>query len=188
MAKEIRKTRRTGRWFILIIILLFVVIGLVGVYAEWGNSLANWEKKQPVVSSFFPKKKSQVPKGTHTSNLTKTQTAAEQKKLASLQRSINSKNSEISQLKGQISTLQKQMKTKKTQTASKQKAGNFANVSQMYENMDPQKAAAILSQMKDSEVVQILSQMQADTSAQILASMQPQKAAKLTTLLAASGF
>lgn len=54
------------------------------------------------------------------------------------------------------------------------------NLSSMYETMSPSKAAAILTNLTNPEIVQLLTYMAPENQAKIFAKMNPQKAAEIT--------
>ncbi|MFM9277316.1 MotE family protein [Paenibacillus jiagnxiensis] len=54
------------------------------------------------------------------------------------------------------------------------------NLSSMYETMSPSKAAPILSNLTNPEIVQLLTYMAPENQSKILAKMDPQKAAEIT--------
>ncbi len=68
------------------------------------------------------------------------------------------------------------------------KQGGLQHMMDVYNSMDPAKAAALLDKMDEPIVVQILRGMKSRKVAQIMSFMDPDKAAKISTELAKAGF
>jgi flagellar motility protein MotE (MotC chaperone) len=89
---------------------------------------------------------------------------------------LQKKENEVSDLKSDVALLEKQVeeveKTKKDEKSDQLK--------KLYESMSAKDAAAVLTEMKDADVLQILALLQPEAQAGILAKLDPKRAAQLT--------
>ncbi|HET7579065.1 MAG TPA: hypothetical protein VFK33_07280 [Bacillales bacterium] len=185
MAGKTETARRPGLWFLILFVIIILAVALFGAYARWINpDVMKWGADIPVLSTFYVEGTQSEKVPSARTKLLKSRLQEEQKKISDLQRSMNSKEDRITQLKDQIAVLQKNATEQSKKKRRQKSTSSYENVAEVYSNMDPGSAAAILSQLKNQETIQILTQLDPDITALILSKMKPDRAAKLTTLLA----
>ncbi|WLR52054.1 MotE family protein [Bacillus tianshenii] len=94
---------------------------------------------------------------------------------------LKSKQTEIDSYLKKIEDLTNQLKT--AQITNEQATIKGDELVNMYETMDPAKAAAILSNVDKQDAIDLLLHIQKETSAAIMSEMDPADAAELTVLL-----
>lgn len=104
--------------------------------------------------------------------------AAEENVLDSLQFVVSKMQDENKQLQQQ---LQKQQSAQNKQ--AQVKTGNVKQMAKIYENMDPQNAATILTSISSEMAVSIINSMKGRQAARVLSAMDPNKAAELSKKL-----
>lgn len=110
--------------------------------------------------------------------------AALKSQVQQLQKDLEAKNQQIASLNGQIKDLETKDNAASTeQTPNQETQAKSETIAQVYQSMDPAKAAAILSAMKTSEAAKYLNMMNNLTKAKILEQMPADQAAKVTPLL-----
>lgn len=110
--------------------------------------------------------------------------AALKSQVQQLQKDLEAKNQQIASLTGQIKDLETKDNAASTeQTPNQETQAKSETIAQVYQSMDPAKAAAILSAMKTSEAAKYLNMMNNLTKAKILEQMPADQAAKVTPLL-----
>lgn len=189
--------------FILTVTTLFLKVSGFNINQEM-TTLAS---KVPVVSHFVGAKNTKTSVGTSATatgtpdtNATATgtpgtnakqlqQTVTDQnKKITRLQNQVNQDQKTITDLKGQITNLNKSSK-QAAKVAQNKKAQEKANVIAMtFQNMDPQKAAAIFEKMSLQSAANDMNLLSNQTKAKIMEALSPDTAAKLTPLLAANPY
>jgi len=105
--------------------------------------------------------------------------------------------SRLNTLKGQLEDKQRQLEQWELELEQKEKEmeelqqklsaqfETIKDIAKVYENMDAEQAASILSEMEDTAlVIQILKNMPVERSAEVLGEMDPKKAAELTRQMA----
>ncbi|MGV3489417.1 MAG: MotE family protein [Tuberibacillus sp.] len=98
---------------------------------------------------------------------------------------IDSRDKKIESLSSELNDIQKTSE-EQTQAATTDAANRKAKtIAQVYQNMDPSKAAAILASMNEDEAASFLNMMNNQTKAKIMEQMPADKAAKITPLLSA---
>jgi len=108
-----------------------------------------------------------------------------QNQIKQLNKDMETKDQKIDSLTSQINDLQQQLQDEKEAHSTATLDGKAKTISQVYQNMDPSKAAAILGTMKDEDAANYLNMMNNTTKAKILEQMEADKAAKITPLLTA---
>jgi flagellar motility protein MotE (MotC chaperone) len=93
---------------------------------------------------------------------------------------LQKKEKEVSDLKNDIALLKKQVED--AETANTDTKNN--ELKKLYEAMSAKDAAAVLTEMKDEDVLHILSLLQPDAQAGILSKLDPKRAAGLTEQMA----
>lgn len=96
---------------------------------------------------------------------------------------LQAKDQKIQSLNGEIKDMQASAKDQQKASADSAAKAKSETIAQVYQSMDPAKAAAILSKMKDSEAAGYLNMMNNQTKAKILEQMPADVAAKITPLL-----
>ena len=86
---------------------------------------------------------------------------------------------EVDKKLDELKTLRQQYEKLLAERDSKE-AERVAELSQMYEKMDPAKAAAIVSSLDDNLAIGILSGMKKKSAGKLLNNMDPQKAVRLS--------
>jgi len=125
-------------------------------------------------------------KQTSTSGGDQTQTIAELKdQIKQLNGDIDTRDKKIDTLSKEINDMQKSEQDNQQAAAAEAANDKAKTISQVYQSMDPAKAAAILGNMKDDEAAGFLNMMNNQTKAKIMEQMSPDKAAKITPLLKA---
>lgn len=103
-------------------------------------------------------------------------TQALEKTKAQLEEDLVKKNAEIEKLNKQLEDLKKK---EKEETAKQPVKDPVKERAQVYAEMSPAKAAAIISQLSVTEAKQLLSKMSSDQQAAILEKMEPAIAARM---------
>jgi flagellar motility protein MotE (MotC chaperone) len=125
-----------------------------------------------------------------TANTTRTEKTDPSQTISSLQNELKTANQDIEKKDQKIQELNAQIK-EMDQTNKKEKQASIDaaakakadTISQVYQSMDPAKAAAIFAKMKDTDAASYLNMMNNQTKAKILEQMPADIAAKITPLL-----
>ncbi|MBM7581381.1 flagellar motility protein MotE (MotC chaperone) [Caldicoprobacter guelmensis] len=103
--------------------------------------------------------------------------------LNALKSELEGKQQELEQR--EIKLQQKEKEIEELQQRLSSQFENIRDIAKVYENMEPEQAASILSQMEDSSlVIQILRNLSKEKSGEILGAMDSKKAAELTRQMA----
>ncbi|MGE5559971.1 MAG: MotE family protein [Chloroflexota bacterium] len=111
----------------------------------------------------------------------KAATKALQDELAKLQADLQAKEAELTEREVAAQRLMAE-----AQAVKDEYLGKTATLDQqvkLYVAMKPDKAAAVMNELPDSDVARILARMDSATAAKILAYLQPARAAKILTLM-----
>ena len=123
-------------------------------------------------------------------------TSLNEEKVVSLQAEIQEKEAEITQLQTEIEAAtasneellleQERLlnEIEQLKRAQEETQLEFKEILKTYETMSAKKAAAILTEMSESEALRIMSSMKSDTLKAIFEKMEPADAARYTELLA----
>ena len=123
-------------------------------------------------------------------------TSLNEEKVVSLQAEIQEKEAEITQLQTEIESAtssneellleQERLlnEIEQLKRAQEETQLEFKEILKTYETMSAKKAAAILTEMSESEALRIMSSMKSDTLKAIFEKMEPADAARYTELLA----
>jgi flagellar motility protein MotE (MotC chaperone) len=93
---------------------------------------------------------------------------------------LQKKEKEVSDLKSDVVLLKKQ--AEEADTAVKDEKN--VQLKKLYESMSAKDAAAVLTEMNNTDILQILTLLQPETQAEILSKLEPKRAAELTELIA----
>lgn len=183
MTKEKRKSPILFIIFAIIIPLMLTVgivyIGLTLVGIDVKDKLAD----VPVVSSFI--------KSNEVEQLEKT-IKKQEDLIASKDEEINDLSKEVESLRAIADDLELDLKKKEKseqknekENTEREEDGNDAlkRAASSYRKMEPENAAAIITQMNDQDAIQILSNIPSDVRGNILAEMESKRAATLTKLM-----
>ncbi|MGB9779298.1 MotE family protein [Caldanaerobacter sp.] len=94
---------------------------------------------------------------------------------------IKEQEAQIESLKKEIEELKSENLLLKQQFESRQ--NSLKDIATYYQNMDPQRAAEILGNLSDQEIINVLITMNKDSASKILEALKPEKAAKITNIL-----
>ncbi len=101
--------------------------------------------------------------------------------LDELKSQLTVKDQKIEELNNEINQLTKELKDKKI--SDKDKEDIMTDLSSSFKNMDPEQAAAIVSQLDQASSVDLLEKLPSDERGKVLAALNPEQAANLTSAL-----
>ncbi|MNO91773.1 MgtE intracellular N domain protein [compost metagenome] len=177
--------------------LLGVLLTLFNINVR--NSLIDLGNKIPIVKNFVPdpegsekeiskeqdkKQDKEQEKSTEaTVKQLKEQVAKQEADLQEANRQVTEHESKVKELQEQLDS-QEQTAAQQKQTAEQEAyQKEVKKLAQLYAQMSPSKAAAILGNLTTEETLQMLSVMSNDSKAAILEKMDPQKAADISIKL-----
>jgi flagellar motility protein MotE (MotC chaperone) len=174
-------------WFLLVIVIpgifaitvFSIVLSFMGVNVI--EEAKNTGKKIPVVKDLLddpPAEKEDSNKKKEEQWASKFQEQEDYIKL--LTSDLQKKEEEVVSLKGDVALLKKQVEEAETQAEKEENE----KLKKLYEAMSAKDAAAVMTEMKNSEALNILTLLQAETQAAILAKLEAKRAAELTILMA----
>jgi flagellar motility protein MotE (MotC chaperone) len=139
-------------------------------------------KKIPFASSLF-KQDSAKSKIETSSNLTqiKADLTDRDKQISQLQSQLNKKNNDLAQAQLKNSQMQQEIDDAKANQQKSTRA--LKDIVSSYETMSPKKAAAIITNMADTEALKILTAVKPEILAPIMENMDPTQAARFTELM-----
>lgn len=166
------------------LVLMTVVISNVLGF-DLGKASKQWASHVPIVSKMVGGQKVAItqPKETTQLKQVEAQLKQQQQSISQYKDTLASKDAKISELQAQNTQLQKQLKDNQ-QNQQQAQSQHTKMISDTYASMDPSSAAAILSQMKDTDALSIIANLDNDVKAKILENMPTDKAASLSLLLA----
>lgn len=179
-------TRGAAR-LVIVIALLFIITGVgLSLFFNVGGV------RDIVVDLLFPSKKVDDLSSDETNALQQQLKAieAERKRLAAYEDQLNDLKSQLEDKQQQLEQREAELEQREREVEELQQKlsaqlDNIRDIAKLYENMEAEQAASILSEMEDrSLIIQILKHMPAERSAEILGEMDSQKAAELTRQMA----
>lgn len=177
------------------VVLLGVLLTLFNINVR--NTLMDLGNKIPIVKNFVPdpegtdkeKSKEQVKKQEKEKS---TEATVKQLKeqVAKQETDLQEANRQVTEHEGKVKELQEQLDSAEQKKAQQEQAAEqeayqkeVKKLAQLYAQMSPSKAAAILGNLTTEETLQMLSVMSNDSKAAILEKMDPQKAADISIKL-----
>ncbi|MBA9086130.1 flagellar motility protein MotE (MotC chaperone) [Fontibacillus solani] len=177
------------------VVLLGVLLTLFNINVR--NTLMDFGNKIPIVKNFVPdpegtdkeKSKEQVKKQEKEKS---TEATVKQLKeqVAKQESDLQEANRQVTEHEGKVKELQEQLDSAEQKKAQQEQAAEqeayqkeVKKLAQLYAQMSPSKAAAILGNLTTEETLQMLSVMSNDSKAAILEKMDPQKAADISIKL-----
>ncbi len=182
----VANTRGAAR-LIIVVVLLFIVTGIgLSLFFNVGGI------RDTAVALLFPSKVVDNSPSDEGSELQQQLKAIEDEK-----KRLKVYEDQLNALKGQLEDKQQQLEQREEELEQKEREVDelqqklsalfegIKDIAKVYENMEAEQAASILSEMEDrSLVIQILKHMPAERSAEILGAMESKKAAELTRQMA----
>ncbi|MBE1446403.1 MotE family protein [Paenibacillus sp. OAS669] len=187
-------------WFLIPFVFTAVLLGVLLTIFDYDvmNNVLRTANKIPVISSIVPEPKSKTADNKAAAGSAGQDTAAKQSQddiIQALNAKLNEKDQEISKtndllaqkdqtikdLQLKNSTLEEQVKSKAL--TDEEYANQIQQLATMYAKMTPSKAAPIMEQLTNSELVLVLSMMKTDDRVKVLEKMDPKKAADASILL-----
>lgn len=101
--------------------------------------------------------------------------------LDELKSQLTVKDQKIEELNNEMKQLTKELEDKKI--SDKDKEDIMTDLSSSFKNMDPEQAAAIVSQLDQASSVDLLEKLPSDERGKVLAALNPEQAANLTSAL-----
>lgn len=181
---EARKYSKFEWFFYLIFIPLLFTAVLSGIILQFfgynvTGKLMTAARHTPVVKNWVPADASAVVQQSINASIQKqlddvnNQLLKEKSKETALQSDNLAKTSMISSLKAQIDALQQQINNKQSY------ADVIAAQVKAFSQMDPEKAATLISALPDDQAKKILVGMKSDAEAAVLEKMDPERASEL---------
>lgn len=174
-------------WFVIVVVLLFIVTcaGLSLFFNVGGI-------RDIAVALLFPSRTAGNMQPDEDARLQQRLKAIEneKKRLQDYEYQLNALKSQLEEKQQQLEQREAELEQKEREMEELQQklSAQFEDVkdiAKVYENMEAEQAASILSEMKDSSlVIRILKNMPAEKSAEILGAMDSKKAADLTGQMA----
>lgn len=178
---------RGASWLIILVLLLFVVIaaGLLVFFNVGGI-------RDTVMGFLFSSKA-----GSNQQSEESLKLQQELKALEDEKNRLKDFENQLNTLKSQLESRQQELEQRELKLQEREKEidelqqklsaqfENIKDIAKLYENMEGEQAASILSEMSDNQlVIQILKNMSEEKSAEILGLMDAKKAADLTRQMA----
>ncbi|KGP93274.1 hypothetical protein N780_10945 [Pontibacillus chungwhensis BH030062] len=101
--------------------------------------------------------------------------------LDELKSQLTVKDEKIEELNNEINQLNQEVKDKKVSDKNQEEI--LTDLSSSFKKMDPEQAAAILSQLDQASSVDLLEKLPSDERGKVLAALNPEQAANLTSAL-----
>lgn len=183
MTKEKKKSPILLIIFAIIIPLMLTVgivyIGLTLVGIDVKDKLAD----VPVVSSFI--KSNEVEQLEETIKKQEDLIASKDEEINDLSKDVESLRAIADDLELDLKKKEKSEQKNEKENIEDEEDGNEAlkRAASSYRKMEPENAAAIITQMNDQDAIQILSNIPSDVRGNILAEMESKRAATLTKLM-----
>ncbi|MNI05101.1 MgtE intracellular N domain protein [compost metagenome] len=175
------------------VVLLGVLLTLFNINVR--NALIDLGSKIPVVKNLVPdpegsvkeKSKEEVKKQEKSTEATVKQL---KEQVAKQEADLQEANRQVAEHEGKVKELQEQLDSEEQAAAEQQQTAEqeayqkeVKKLAQLYAQMSPSKAAAILGKLTTEETLQMLSVMSNESKAAILEKMDPQKAADISIKL-----
>ena len=180
MASSVKKEKKAGKfqWFVFLIlipVLFALVLGTV-ILSILGVNVADLGKNAiqdfPLAAAMFEEEKSEE-------SVESTDVINEkEEEITRLQQELDTKNQEIRTLEEELEELHISMEAEREEEEPASNS-HLKEVAQIYENMSAGKAAAILSEMNNGDILLHMEEMSTEARASILGKMEPEKAAKI---------
>ncbi|MDE8563120.1 hypothetical protein PNH38_04375 [Anoxybacillus rupiensis] len=191
MEKEEKVSKLQWFLFVIIIPLLFTITLALIITTIAGVNVFDIAKKYgadlPGISQLVGSKQPSSEQALKENMLEKQATLEEKTaQVKKLETEVKNKQSEIEALKKEIERLNAQLESQQqtdTSPTTEAKKLTVQDVAQMYGEMSPKNAAAIIPKMSDQEALNILAILGSEKAAAILEKMSPEEAAKYTALL-----
>ncbi|AZK47793.1 MotE family protein [Paenibacillus lentus] len=177
------------------VVLLAVLLTLFNM--NFRATMIDFGNKIPIVRNFVPDPEGVVAEEETEEEKTKKQAESNEATLKELKEQVAQKDAELeaanrlaTEQDDKVKQLQAQLDAALTETIEKEEAARdeayqkeVKKLSQLYAQMSPSKAAAILEKLTVDETLQMLSLMNNESKVAILEKMDPQKAADISILL-----
>lgn len=179
--------------------IVLVVVLLTLFNTDFKNGLLKTADKIPVVKDWVPApdltpeeqkaadKKAQTESSEATIEKLKSELSRQEAELKQTAAAKAQQDKKVQELEAQIQNAKAEQEAAAAAAAAANSGTDqdpylkqIKNLSSMYETMSPSKAAPILSNLTNPEIVQLLTYMAPENQSKILAKMDPQKAAEIT--------
>ncbi|MFB5759725.1 MotE family protein [Paenibacillus medicaginis] len=179
--------------------IVLVVVLLTLFNTDFKNGLLKTADKIPVVKNWVPEpdltpeeqkaanEKAQDKSSEATIEKLKSELSQQEAKLKQTATAKAEQDKKVQDLEAQLQSAKAEQESAAAVAAAANSGADkdpylkqIKNLSSMYETMSPSKAAPILSNLTNPEIVQMLTYMAPENQSKILAKMDPQKAAEIT--------